>query len=361
MRIGILTFHYGTNYGGILQCYALQRVLCNYGHDVEVIDYVPTSSLPLSKRMSNKLKTINSVKMLWNVVKTRLLRHNFDRKKEIIDTKMLMSKFDEFRHKYILLSPKLSQNTIGEYSNKHYDAIIVGSDQVWTSLYDSESIYFLDWEPEFKGLRISYAACSAHSFVRGRRKIELADLLAKFSIITVRDETTAALVESITSKQPPIVPDPTMLYDFKEFLSDRKSQDEYILTYILGPEINGGHRSALEKIKAHAGNIPVYSIVTKATDVVPCSDKILNSISPEEWIRLIAGAKAVYTDSFHAILFSMKFEVPFAGYWCDPVRSSRLIYLRDIYQLPNIVSSAKDINLRICRQPIIKDNILYKI
>lgn len=360
MKIGILTFHRGTNYGGILQCYALQRVLCNYGHDVEIIDYAP-ASLPLCKRMCNKLKTVNSVKMLWNVVKIRLLRHNVDRKNETIDAAMRMSKFDEFRHKYMLFSPKLSQKTIGEYSNGHYDAIIVGSDQVWTSLYDSESVYFLGWNPEFKGLRISYAACSAHSFVRGRRKNELADLLAKFSIITVRDRTTAALVENITAKRPPIVPDPTMLYAFKEFLPERRSQDEYILTYILGPEIKGGHINALKKIKAHVGNVPVYSIVTTTTDVVPYSDKILDSASPEEWVRLIAGAKAVYTDSFHAILFSMKFEVPFAGYWCDPVRSSRLIYLRDIYQLPNIVSSAKDINLYSCCQPVIEDNILYKI
>ena len=41
MKIGILTFHWATNYGAILQCYALQTYLENLGHDVEVIDYKP--------------------------------------------------------------------------------------------------------------------------------------------------------------------------------------------------------------------------------------------------------------------------------------------------------------------------------
>ena len=39
MRVGILTFHRAHNYGAVLQCYALQKVLKNLGHEVQVIDY----------------------------------------------------------------------------------------------------------------------------------------------------------------------------------------------------------------------------------------------------------------------------------------------------------------------------------
>ena len=38
MRIGILTLPLHTNYGGILQAYALQTVLERMGHSVVVID-----------------------------------------------------------------------------------------------------------------------------------------------------------------------------------------------------------------------------------------------------------------------------------------------------------------------------------
>ena len=36
MKIGILTFHWATNYGAIMQCLALQRYLVSAGHDVKV-------------------------------------------------------------------------------------------------------------------------------------------------------------------------------------------------------------------------------------------------------------------------------------------------------------------------------------
>ena len=38
MRIGILTLPLHTNYGGILQAYALQTVLERMGHEVVVFD-----------------------------------------------------------------------------------------------------------------------------------------------------------------------------------------------------------------------------------------------------------------------------------------------------------------------------------
>ena len=38
MRIGILTFHSQLNYGGVLQCWALQTTLQTMGHEVVVID-----------------------------------------------------------------------------------------------------------------------------------------------------------------------------------------------------------------------------------------------------------------------------------------------------------------------------------
>ena len=40
MKIGILTLPLHTNYGGILQAYALQTVLERMGHEVVVIDKI---------------------------------------------------------------------------------------------------------------------------------------------------------------------------------------------------------------------------------------------------------------------------------------------------------------------------------
>mgnify|MGYP000977622301 FL=1 len=37
-KIGILTFHYSNNYGGVLQALALQKVLQSRGYNVEIIN-----------------------------------------------------------------------------------------------------------------------------------------------------------------------------------------------------------------------------------------------------------------------------------------------------------------------------------
>ena len=63
MKIGILTFHFGNNYGGLLQCYALQEVLKRAGYEVEIINYRP-GSFSFCRRVCNKIKSINSWKVL---------------------------------------------------------------------------------------------------------------------------------------------------------------------------------------------------------------------------------------------------------------------------------------------------------
>ena len=42
-EVGILTFHYSTNFGGVLQSYALYKFLEHRGISVELIDYIPST------------------------------------------------------------------------------------------------------------------------------------------------------------------------------------------------------------------------------------------------------------------------------------------------------------------------------
>ena len=44
MKVGILTYHFGTNFGGQLQCYSLFNVLKELGHNPIVINYNPSKS-----------------------------------------------------------------------------------------------------------------------------------------------------------------------------------------------------------------------------------------------------------------------------------------------------------------------------
>lgn len=330
MKIGVLTFHKGNNYGGILQCYALQQTLALLGHNVEIINYYGTDRPSLLRRLSAKIATAENITDLFASLKDvfRVARSvSFDKK--INDASLRV--FDDFRSKYLRISPALTPETIGEYANEHYDLIIVGSDQVWTSLYERPLAYMLDWKPNYVGKRMSYAACSAFKRIAGKQKKIVKECLDKFDLITVRDRTTQQLVENVLGKNPLVVPDPSLLYSYDEFISEEE-REPYILTYILGDEIKGGHKKAIDKIKQSIGDLPVYSIVIpcNSQDVTLYADKVLSTISPCEWVNLFYHASYVYTDSFHAIMFSLKFRKRFSAYYRNKVRSSRLLDLKKL-------------------------------
>lgn len=159
-RVGILTLCYGTNYGGTLQCLALQNVLTEMGYDVVVINYKP-NAIPLYKRIFIKFATISSFKdFVNNVYDTFIKIFSLKNKKNDCSSFDLQCSFEAFRKKYIRLSLPVNDLTICNVAN-NLDAIIVGSDQVWGNLGNSPLIYFFDWNPSYKGKRISYAACNS--------------------------------------------------------------------------------------------------------------------------------------------------------------------------------------------------------
>lgn len=141
MRIGILTQPLYCNYGGLLQCYALQHTLQRMGHEAIVV------RREWNRQYSFKGACIYYVKHI---------------------VKMLMGKRESW-HYYVAQEKRdyIAQNTykfinkhIIPYSNYCYsteelrneverlqlDAIIVGSDQVWRPHYSPcQPNYFLDF------------------------------------------------------------------------------------------------------------------------------------------------------------------------------------------------------------------------
>ena len=156
MRIGIVTYWSSSdNYGQQLQCFALQKYLIGLGHDAYLIKYMPTSHIPLWRRIARS-------------VKYRLLVSSEQKEKDR-NTKLISERnkllncrrgFKEFRDKYIK-STEIVYRNIKELRNNPPDAdiYICGSDQVWNnSLKDPDTAgWFLDFgKPTAK--RVSYAA-----------------------------------------------------------------------------------------------------------------------------------------------------------------------------------------------------------
>lgn len=330
-RIGILTYSYGTNYGGTLQCIGLYKILKAMDSEIQVINYMPENVY------YKKNKYILGSGIGKNIFRTFRFKNlkKFYIKLRYVDS--IIKKFDSFRKKNSQITE--AGNNLKKLIEKNkIDLIIVGSDQVWSG----EKVYFLNEINGNKIKKISYAACSGRDFFEEEDREYLVTSLKKFYKISVRNEHTRSFVERLIGDSPDVVCDPSILYDYKEFLNDKIKKEKYILTYILGEDIKEGNDKAIEKIKQLFGNIKVIAIGIPFANsgnlrFYPWADEVLYDASPEEWLNLINNAEFVYTDSYHGALFSMKFHKPFLAYYTEINRAPRFIDLAKRYNVDKYI------------------------
>lgn len=137
MKIAILTQPLKSNYGGMLQAFALQKVIKRLGHEVVTID-----------RKNNRRSLIRN---FLSLSKSFLIRALSKKSTGRFSTKQYQTIFhntSDFIKKNIVLSEVIdTENKIKQHFNKqNYDAVVVGSDQTWRPRY-SPSIYnfYLDF------------------------------------------------------------------------------------------------------------------------------------------------------------------------------------------------------------------------
>ena len=332
MKIGILTFQDSLNYGAQLQCLAMQEVLKVMGHEPEIIQITFNNRAPFYRGIGIKL---NGIIKAGTIMIFRLL---YGRRTQ--------RRFNQHKNKYLNLSQACTIDTIA-YLTCQYDAIITGSDQIWGWSGHSHATYFIGWEPSYKGKRISYAPCCAKNFIDEQHKSHIAALLNKYDHISVRNQTTYDFVKTLTGIKPPIVADPTFLISFDKYISTIPivPYSRYIVTYILGSEIDGGHTSILNGIRQELGNIPVISIVLSENSPrwYSWADKTYCTLSPTEWLNILYYSSFVYSDSFHALVFALKFHKRFIAYYAEEARASRFIDMASRFHLSTwIITSCQD-------------------
>ena len=150
MRIGILTLPLHTNYGGILQAYALQTVLERMGHDVCLIE---------KKRQPLRLPLWKAPLSYGKRIVKNLTGHPFPifyEKKMNREEPIVRQNTDKFINKYI---KRRIVDDFSDIKETDFDAIVVGSDQIWRPKYFQEIEHtFLDFTEGWNIKRIAYAA-----------------------------------------------------------------------------------------------------------------------------------------------------------------------------------------------------------
>ena len=67
------------------------------------------------------------------------------------------------------------------------------------------------------------------------------------------------------------------------------------------------------------------------------ADKTFYDADPAKWLQLIKNADFVYTDSFHGVLFSLKYHKPFLAYYTEKMRATRFLDLGKRYDIDKFI------------------------
>lgn len=351
MRIGIVTYWSSSdNYGQQLQCFALQKYLIGLGHDAYLIKYMPTSHIPLWRRIAR-------------FVKYRLLvsseQKEKDKKLKLIceRNKLLNCRrgFKEFRDKYIK-STEIVYRNIKELRNNPpaADIYICGSDQVWNnSLTDPDTAgWFLDFgKPTVK--RVSYAASIGRD-IDSSEINRFTKYLKNFNAISVREQKAYALCHQLGFDKSIIAVDPTLLlnpsaYDSIEIDSNvtNVAGKPYVFIYTLNirtaEEI---YWDDFHKIIAKDG-LQIRSV--SSSGYLPARE-LLPGVQNEqatipEWLSLIKHSEYVITTSFHGVVFCLLYHKPFYAVLLNNEYSKgndRIISLLEFLHLSNLIVSNSD-------------------
>ncbi|WP_372933971.1 polysaccharide pyruvyl transferase family protein [Mariniphaga sediminis] len=308
MKIGIYTLPLHTNYGGILQAYALQTVLKKMGYEAWLLDRKRNFSLPLKERLKAYIK--RAIRKYIFLKKGIVI---FLEKKQKREFEIISVNTQKFIEEYI--QPSLPIYNVDQIPKDFFDVIIVGSDQIWRPRYNFPKIEnaFLDFTKgwEFPVKRISYAASfgtSKWEYDKTKTK-RCKELIQKFNAVSVREESGVALCKNNFDVEAQLVLDPTMLLDVSEYIqiAEKCTKDFAgdLFVYIL--DNNEASGNILNKVIRYTGYNPFYT----STDNHNASLEKRIATPVEEWLKSFLVAKYVVTDSFHACVFSILFNKPF--------------------------------------------------
>lgn len=345
MKIGVITLPLHTNYGGILQAYALQRVLQDIGHDAVLLDSYPKSPelypFPLQqlfylKRLLKKCFLLQNATPLFY-------------EKKLIKQYPLKEHIRKFYRQHI---HHIDYDKHTNLSPEEFDAIIVGSDQIWRPMYCS-NIYnsYLSFAENWTNVkRIAYAVSFGVSeWEYNEEQTKECSRLAKlFDAISVREETGITLCSKHLGVDATWVLDPTLLVDTKHYMEHINNTTitnptSMCLSYILD-ETEEKNDILQHILETHGYNLLEYKDIDNPDNS--------NVPSVEEWLKAFHDANFVFTDSFHGCVFSIIFEKPFIVYGNKERGMARFNSLLKIFGLEDRLVTDKEEAEKVISQQI---------
>ncbi len=299
MKIGVLTYHFSINWGAVLQCYALREALETLGHDAYVINFVSEEQADnvALYRKNNSLQSILKNVLLLPFHGQRRMRNKLF--ESFVQEKMNVTKhvanYDEF---------------IRLQEEGKFDAIFVGSDQVWNPrIKDFNDIFFLKGIKNTK--KIGYAVSLGEAGYTDL--LPYMDSIQNFDVVSVREESAASIIRKLYNGNVLMAMDPTFLLSHSHWMelssNNKKSDKPYSIAFFLNKEKYEQNLASAKSFSDKNGlEMILLDMRVSKTSI---KYKGVISVGPQEFLQYIAGASCVITDSFHGTVFSILLNRPF--------------------------------------------------
>ncbi|MGI6608090.1 MAG: polysaccharide pyruvyl transferase family protein [Erysipelotrichaceae bacterium] len=290
-KVGIVTWHWSPNYGGLVQAYALQETIKKLGYEPEFVNYREDLST-FKKRIIRKLKDFYIMLLQPSLYRSRQKNYDF------IADKLNVGKL------------YYSYEKLADEADGIYDACVCGSDQIWSNNRGYvDPFYYLDFISENK--RISYAPSIGYDKVADNLEKDFKKYVDKIRFLSVREEKGSEIIKNITNRAAKVVLDPSFLLDKKDWLKkiENKSKiapdEKYIFLYIL--RYNKDYVDFVRDLSEKTG----YRIVTLEIKNIKLDGIETINCNPLDFIELVNNASYIATDSFHGLALSINLEKQF--------------------------------------------------
>ena len=331
MKVAVVTLPLHTNYGGLLQAFALKKCLNDMGHEATVLDLEDKMPGPPMIRAPFVYGRRALARLLKGAAAPEVFRERRFRK----ELPVVGVNTQRFVGQYI--APRVV-GSFAQVGEGEYDAFVVGSDQVWRPRYFPRvENAFLAFAKGWDVKRVAYAASFGTDDLEydSEKLQECADLLSAFNAVSVREESGVRMCSEWFDRDDAVhVLDPVMLLDAKEYISMASSAQSHpakgkMVTYILD---GSAHKQSVVDFMSRVGGFDVHDISVNPYDRnLPVDDRVVPAV--EQWLAGFADADFVVTDSFHGCVLSILMHKRFVAVGNTSRGLARLQSLTEMFGL----------------------------
>ena len=352
MKIAYQAF-LGTNYGTVLQTFALYKKLEDIAGN-DSVEIIGCSNFRKRPDPDTSLLTINEQKFL-----AQKMRKTFE---FFIESNMKFSSVLDY-----IPADGMLKNEIKEELNK-FDAFVCGSDQVWrpSKFWFCPKRYMTYAKNK---LTVAYApsvVINKEKEIPIEYKEDWIKYISDVSYISTREIGSSFLIEHLVNKPCQYVVDPTLLFSKQEWtslLEINKSEnlERYALIYML--DYYSYYKSFINNICKYYG-LKQILILGRDMGDVPTLNKNSAETDPKQFITLLQNASLVIADGFHGCCLSIANNVDFL-YMSNPLTNDIDRRIKDLFNRFSIKNRTATLTTEIkeidCLNPINWDAVNKKV